>query len=125
MATTKLDMKRTLDFNDLLDPRKEDSFTLVPGIVWAALNDEAQTLLDTQEAYLSAMEAAQRKSNLGDKGVKFPENVGVPQYMIDHWKSIRKGVVPFGLKVEGVATGSERVKVAASEDEEPNLDPDA
>ena len=100
VTMAKLDMKRTLDFNDLLDPNKSDPFTLIPGIVWAALNDEAQTLLDTQEAYLSAMEDAQRKSNLGNRGVKFPENVGVPQYMIDHWKSIRKGVVPFGLKLE-------------------------
>jgi hypothetical protein len=114
----KLNMKRTLNFNDLLDPNKGDAFTLIPADVWGALNNEAQTLLDTQETYLSAMADAQRKSNLGGKDVKFPENVGVPQYMIDHWKSIRKGVVPFGLKVEDVATGSERVKVE-EEDAEP------
>ena len=102
MATTKPNMKRTLDFNDLLDPANEGNFTTIPADVWNILNFEAQKLINIQEEYLAAKMEADKRKNAGDMHVEMPKNAGEPAYMVEHWRSIRKGVVPFGLGVDPV-----------------------
>lgn len=115
MASAKVNMKRTLDYNDLLHPDNAGKFNSIPADVWGALNAQAQKNIDVQQAYLSAMEDAHKRRNAGEQDVEFPKNVGEPAYLVEHWRSIRKGVVPFGLSVEDVPTGSARVKVEDDE----------
>lgn len=107
----KMNMKRTLDYSDLLNPSNELYFTTIPADVWGELNSRAQKLIDKQAAYLSAKMEADKCIAAGEQDVDMPENVGEPSYLVEHWRSIRKGVVPFGLSVEAVSTGSARVKV--------------
>ena len=123
MASAKVNMKRTLDYNDLLHPDNAGKFNSIPADVWGDLNAQAQEQLNIQSEYIAAKVAADRHNSSQavlegrEKKAKTPENVGEPAYLVEHWRSIRKGVVPFGLSVEDVPTGSARVKV--EEDEAP------
>lgn len=92
-------LKKVVNYENLLDPSNESQFTTIPAEVWGWLQEKAAGLLKKQEDYIAAKDKADRDVAMGKQNVNMPENVGVPSHLVEHWRSIRKGIVPFGLKV--------------------------
>lgn len=92
-------MKKVINYVNLLYPANEIHFTTVPEEAWNQVQAMTAELLKKQEDYIAAKNKADHEIAKGEHNVKIPENVGVPSNLVAHWRSIRKGVVPFGLKV--------------------------